>query len=96
MEEVRDFKDTPYYEYYSKRIDEYWIQLIRSVMDSQWIDTDKKFSRADVLKEVYKFVNGELREFKDELDMNPNAERVQKAVEDELIKNQAKQLLGMN
>jgi len=96
IKELKDFRYTPYYKYYNKTIDEYCIQIIESTMIEQWTDQDKKYTRSDVLKEVYKFVNRELRDFKDKIEINPSTEEVNYEEEKRMIREQAKQLLGMN
>lgn len=95
IKEIKDFKSTPYYEYYGKQIDEYCRQLLVEQMRTQWVEFDKKYSWNDVLKEVFKFINGDLRDFKDSLDMNPVKEEVDKNYEEKLDK-EARQMLGMS
>ena len=92
MKTIRDFKDTEYYEYYEKVINNYCAKIINSIMQTQW-QNDIKYSWNDVLKEVYKFVNWELRDFKDDIDINQYREEEDVGKEKELIREQAKQLL---
>lgn len=94
LKEVKDFKSTPYYEYYSKVIDWYCEKIIKSQMLTQWKEFDKKYSWNDVLKEVFKFANEELREFKDELNINPTRDEQLLKEENELIEKQINILLG--
>lgn len=96
LKEIKDFKDTPYYKYYGDMIDEYSIKIINSIITQQGIDTEKKYTRWDVLKEVWKFINKELREFKDLDVINPNNEEVEKNELNNLLEEQAKKMLGMN
>jgi hypothetical protein len=91
--EVKDFISTPYYELYNKRINDYCVKVIKSTMQSQGIDDEKKYTWGDVLKEVYKFVNVELRKFPNDLDLNPTRTRTSQEQLDKAIEEQAKQML---
>jgi len=95
IKEIKDFKETPYYNYYTDMINEYWVKVIRSIIDQQWIDTDKKYTRWDVLRETLKFINTDLRNFKDLEIINPSRTEIEKHDMEEAIKEQTKSYLGM-
>lgn len=95
IKELKDFKDTPYYKYYTDMINEYWIKVIRSIVDQQWIDTEKKYTRWDVLRETLKFINTDLKDFKDLEIINPSRTEIEKQEMDEAVKEQTKSYLGM-
>jgi hypothetical protein len=98
MEEVKnwlvDFKDTPYYKFYEKKINDYNELIIKSILLSN--DNEIKYSWNDVLKEVFKFINWELKDFKDCTDINPNNTDRKKKLYERLVEEQAKRQLGMN
>lgn len=94
--EFKDFTGTPYYQLYKKRIQEYSDKIVKSIVEMQWIDNEVKFTRWDVLKEVYKFVNKELVEFPDDIDLNPTQERERQFRIEKAIEEQSKQMVGMN
>ena len=94
LKEFKDFRNTPYYKYYEKRIDEYCMIIINNILKTQWTDNNKIYNYNDVMKEVLKFVNGDLRQFKDDLDINPNQEDKEKQEADKFIEEQAKLLLN--
>jgi len=96
IKELKDFKDTPYYEYYWKMIDEYWVKIVKCIVEQQWIDNEKKYTRWDVLKEVLRFINGDLREFRDLEVINPSRWEMEENEMKEAIERQAKAYLGMN
>jgi hypothetical protein len=48
------------------------------------------------LKEVRKFINSDLRQFKDLDVVNPNKEEKEKKELDDLLQEQTKKILGMN
>lgn len=95
IKELKDFKDTPYYQYYTDMINEYWVKVIRSIVDQQWIDTEKKYTRWDVLRETLKFINTDLKDFKDLEIINPSRTEIEKQEMDEAVKEQTKSYLGM-
>jgi hypothetical protein len=95
IKELKDFKDTPYYKYYTDMINEYWVKVIRSIVDQQWIDTEKKYTRWDVLRETLKFINTDLKDFKDLEIINPSRTEIEKQEMDEAVKEQTKSYLGM-
>jgi hypothetical protein len=92
---TRDFKDTDYYEQYVEMINSYNTKLITSILSQQWIDNDQKYTRWDVLKEVLKFVNGDMKEFKDLKQLNPNREMLDEDEIKKLVEEQARNL-GIN
>lgn len=96
LKELKDFKTTPYYKYYTEMVDDYSIKIINSIITQQWIDAEKKYTRWDVLKEVRKFINTDLRQFKDLDVINPNKEEEEKKKLEDLLQKQAKQILGMD
>jgi hypothetical protein len=89
-----DFKKTDYYDYYTKVIDDYSISIIEQVMSNN--NNDIKYSWNDVLKLVYKFINSELRDFKDNVEINPEINKLEQKTEQEYLEQQAKEMLGMN
>jgi hypothetical protein len=93
---LKDFRDSVYYDTYSKVLDEYSIKLIKESMLERWTDDDKRFNWNDVLKEVFKFINTDLKEFKDSIDVNPNRDEIAKQKLEKMLKIQAKQMLGIN
>lgn len=98
VKEIKDFKSTPYYEYYTKKIEDISVDLIKDIMKNKWNDRDKKYSWNDVLKKVYEIVDGELKEFKDSLDLNPYKEERDLAKEKEYEENldkEARRLVWM-
>lgn len=96
LKELKDFNTTPYYKYYTEMVDDYSIKIINSIITQQWIDTEKKYTRWDVLKEVRKFINSDVRQFKDLDVVNPNKEEKEKQELDNLLHEQSKKILGMN
>jgi len=92
---VMDFKDTEYYKQYVAMIDEYWVKIVRSIVESQWIDTEEKFTRWDVLRETLKFVNWELRDFKDLDVVNPSRTEIEEEKIKDATERQAKAYLGI-
>jgi hypothetical protein len=95
IKELKDFKDTPYYKYYTDMIDEYWVKIVKSIVEKQWIDTDEKFTRADVLRETLKFVNWDLREFKDLEIVNPSRTEIMEQEIKDATERQVKAYLGI-
>lgn len=95
INELKDFKDTPYYEYYVNMIDEYSIKIITSIIEMQWIDNEVKYTRWDVLKETMKFINWDLKEFKDLDIVNPSRKEIEKEQMKEAIERQTKAYLGI-
>jgi len=96
IKELKDFRDTPYYEYYTKTIDEYWSKIVKSIVEQQWIDNEVKYTRWDVLKEALKFINWDLREFKDLDVVNPSRNEIEQEEMKEAVERQAKAYLGIN
>lgn len=78
-----NFKESEYYKPYIERINEYCCDIVNQILDTN--DNEIKYSWNDVLKLVYRFVNSELREFADSLDLNPREEKVDEAVQKELM-----------
>lgn len=93
---LKDFKDTPYYDIYKERINDYAKNIINSIVSMQWIDNKSVFTRGDVLKEVLKIVTNQLAEFPEDIDLNPNKEAVTKERMDKIIEEQAKQMIWLN
>lgn len=95
LNELKDFKTTPYYKYYTEMVDEYCKLIVDRIMSQQWIDFDKKYSWNDVLREVYKFVNNDLREFKDLDLINPSTKELEDEKERKLIEESINGTLGI-
>lgn len=91
-----DFKDTIYYKEYVSMIDSYSIKIIKNIISQQWIDNEHKYTRWDVLKEVLKFVNGEMKEFKELETLNPNRKIQEQEDIQRLVDEQAKSLWIIN
>lgn len=90
---MKDFIDTPYYEVFKKRIQEYSDKIVKSIVESQWIDNKVEFTRGDVLREVYKFVNKELVEFPEDIEVNPYREQEREFKIEKALEEQAQQML---
>jgi hypothetical protein len=93
---IKDFVSSEYYGYYNKRIQDYSVKIINTIMESQWIEDEKKYTWNDVLKEVFKFVNGKLKRFPEDPDLNPTHTEYEAENLKTLIEESAKQYLGMN
>ncbi len=87
----KDLKDTPYYDVYLKMINTYSQNIIEEVMRNQ--NNDIKYTWNDVLKQVFKFINGDLKKFPDRFDVNPSRELLEKQELDEITRQQTIQLL---
>lgn len=92
---TRDFKDTDYYKQYVEMINSYNTKIITTILSQQWIDNDQKYTRWDVLKEVLKFINWEMKEFKDLKQLNPNRELLAEDELKKMVEEQARNL-GIN
>lgn len=90
----RDLIDTPYYDLYLKMINSYSKNIIKSILSNQ--TNEVKYTWNDVLKEVFKFVNGDLRKFPETFDVNPNRELLEQEEYDEAVKKQTMQFLGID
>ena len=88
---LKDFRDSVYYDTYSKVLDNHCIKIINSVMQEQ--SNEVKYSWNDVMKEVFKFINTDLREFKDSIDVNPNREQLEAKEMNDLVKEYYKNYL---
>lgn len=84
LERGMNFQDSEYYKPYLERINEYSCDIVSQILDTN--DNEIKYSWNDVLKLVYRFVNSELREFADSLDLNPNEEEIDKEVQKEVLR----------
>lgn len=89
---TRDFKDTEYYKQYVDMINSYKNKLIISIVTQQGIDNEQKYTWWDVLKEVLKFVDWNMKEFKDLDSLNPNREQTDKDELQRYVDEQAKNL----
>ena len=78
-----NFKETEYYKPYLARLDEYCCDIVNQILDSN--DNEIKYSWNDVLKLVYRFVNTELRDFADSLELNPIEEKVNEDIQKEIL-----------
>jgi hypothetical protein len=65
------------------RLDEYCCDIVNQILDSN--DNEIKYSWNDVLKLVYRFVNTELRDFADSLELNPIEEKVDESIQKEIL-----------
>ena len=83
VDTASNFKETEYYKPYLARLDEYCCDIVNQILDSN--DNEIKYSWNDVLKLVYRFVNTELRDFADSLDLNPIEEKVDESVQREIL-----------
>lgn len=90
---MKDFIDTPYYEVFKKRIQEYLDKIVKTIVETQWIDSKVEYTYWDVLREVYKFVNKELVMFPDDIDVNPYREQEREFKIEKAVEEQAKQML---
>lgn len=88
---VVDFTKSEYYEYYLNTISKRSQQIMIEVMNSN--NNDKKYTRDDVLKLVFKFVETQLREFPESLDVNPTRESQHKKQVNESVKRETSLLL---
>lgn len=95
LQEIKDFRTSEYYKFYSDMVNEYCVKTIKSIVESQWIDNEVKYTRWDVLKELLKFLNWDLREFKDLDITNPSRVYIEEKEMKEDVERQAKQLLGI-
>lgn len=84
VEKASNFKETEYYKPYLARIDEYCVDIVNEILDSN--ENEIKYSWNDVLKLVYRFVNTQLRDFADSLDVNPHEdEKVDEEIQKEIL-----------
>ncbi|MBO7713871.1 MAG: hypothetical protein J6S85_09905 [Methanobrevibacter sp.] len=83
VDTASNFKETEYYKPYLARLDEYCCDIVNQILDSN--DNEIKYSWNDVLKLVYRFVNTELRDFADSLELNPIEEKVDESVQREIL-----------
>lgn len=83
VDTASNFKETEYYKPYLARLDEYCCDIVNQILDSN--DNEIKYSWNDVLKLVYRFVNTELRDFADSLELNPIEEKVDENVQREIL-----------
>ena len=83
VDTASNFKETEYYKPYLARLDEYCCDIVNQILDSN--DNEIKYSWNDVLKLVYRFVNTELRDFADSLELNPIEEKVDENVQREVL-----------
>jgi len=92
LKQKKDFKTSEYYEHYCKTIESYGIDLIKEILENN--NNEVKYTWNDVLKMVFRFVNGDLKDFKDKVDLNPITEERDKEEEERLIEEQAIQLMN--
>ena len=93
---LKDFISSEYYHLYKKRIDDYSMLIVKSIVESQWIDNDKTFTWWDVLKEVLKFVNWKLNEFPEAEDLNPTHTNYEDAKLNQSIEEASRAYLWIN
>lgn len=83
VDTASNFKETEYYKPYLDRINEYCVDIVNEILDTN--QNEIKYSRNDVLKLVYRFVNTQLRDFADSLDLNPIEEKVDEDIQKEVL-----------
>lgn len=84
VERWMNFRESEYYKPYLERINEYSCDIVNQILETN--DNEIKYSWNDVLKLVYRFVNTELREFADSLDLNPREEKIDEEVQKEVLR----------
>ena len=73
-------------------INEYKNKVITGIITQQGIENEQKYTRWDVLKEVLKFIDWDMKHFKDLAVLNPNRDLMNKEEIERYVKEQAKNL----